>query len=529
MTRRLTRVALAVLLIASSSAPVFAALSAGQKMAAEVWIKQFAAAEFDVRQKAVDNLIGLGPDVVPVIQKALAETLDNEVKLRCQMVLKGIKEKYPETVIPEVKPAPAAPAAPDAPANQPRGPRRGPAPVVAPKDPGKFGFDASKVTVNVKDAELDGVLASLAEQSGNARVALPKDWEGKGVTLNAAGATYWEALDKLCASLGLTYTYVFDPQAQTREFRLQPLDKTVDVSAYAGPVVVKLDTATLTKRFRPGGGGFGMMRDGLTLTFAFYTEDRLQPLESDAEITKIVAGDGKEIALDADPAAAAGGGRAGRRQQQRGFGRQARGPAGMIVANASTPPPGLDKLASVEGVVHLTFGTGTKELKVVDALNGGNKSVTVGNAKLTVTRVQRMGGGRGGNNGGGRGGNNGGAMLLTVKYEVDGKEETLPEFGRDATYGFALIDPNGEKHTGFAGNFGGFGGRGGFGGPGQGPGNPPAPGNDPNNPAAGAPNATTLFFNNAPELDGAWTLVLTAPDQLTEKEFPFKFTDISVR
>jgi len=71
-----------------------AELTAGQKLAAETLIKDFSAKEFAVRQQAVDKLIALGPDVVPIVRKALAETTDNEVKLRCQMTLKGIAAKY---------------------------------------------------------------------------------------------------------------------------------------------------------------------------------------------------------------------------------------------------------------------------------------------------------------------------------------------------------------------------------------------------------------------------------------------------
>ncbi len=65
MIRRLSICAMACVLAAFLSAPTSAALSAGQKMAAETWVKQFSAAEFDARQKAVENLIELGPDVVP--------------------------------------------------------------------------------------------------------------------------------------------------------------------------------------------------------------------------------------------------------------------------------------------------------------------------------------------------------------------------------------------------------------------------------------------------------------------------------
>ncbi len=77
------------------SASVCAALAPGQKMAVEALIKQFAAPEFETRQKAVDRLVEMGPDVVPVVKEALAETTDAEVKTRCEMVIRGIALKQP--------------------------------------------------------------------------------------------------------------------------------------------------------------------------------------------------------------------------------------------------------------------------------------------------------------------------------------------------------------------------------------------------------------------------------------------------
>ena len=69
---------------------VWAELTPDQKLAAEVLIKQFTARQFAVRQQAVDRLVALGPDVLPMVKKALAETNDNDVKLRCRMVLKSL-------------------------------------------------------------------------------------------------------------------------------------------------------------------------------------------------------------------------------------------------------------------------------------------------------------------------------------------------------------------------------------------------------------------------------------------------------
>jgi len=67
-----------------------AQLTPEQQKQAEALIEQFSAREFAVRQKAVEQLIQMGPGVLPLVQKTFAETKDAEVKLRCGMVINGI-------------------------------------------------------------------------------------------------------------------------------------------------------------------------------------------------------------------------------------------------------------------------------------------------------------------------------------------------------------------------------------------------------------------------------------------------------
>ncbi len=514
MVRRLMLVSLALLLAAAMSAPASAALSAGQRMAVDALIKQFSAADFDQRQKAVDRLIEIGPDVAPAVRKALADTQDNEVKLRCEMVIKGLKDKFGAAAMGE-----------DAKTTAPAGPAR-PATSVAratpgERGPGKFGYDPSTVTLSVKDGDLEQALAQLAEQSGNTKVQMPRDWEGKGVTVDVKDAGYWQTLDKVAASLGYYYTY----DLQNREFRMAPLKEGADVSAYAGPAVVKLGTATVTKIFRPAATvGFPGPKTGLSMTFTYFVEDRLQPLETDTEVTKIVGSDGKEIALDKPAADAAvdqpvrgraARGQGGARGMFGGFGGFTGPNAGVVDVTAAAPGAGVDKLASVEGTVRMTFGTGKKTIQVEDALGGDNKSGAAGNAKVTVTRVQRMGGGA---PVAGARAARGGMLFLTVSYKVDDKDAELPSFGRNPDYGVTLVDPNGERHRGNTGSFGGM--MAFMGGRGQAPAAPAA--------QVDANNAT-MIFTNVPDVDGAWMLELTVPDQTTEKEYTFRFTDVTLR
>ena len=46
---------------------------------AEALIKQFSAREFAARQQAVRKLVEMGPEVLPLIREALAETKDAEM------------------------------------------------------------------------------------------------------------------------------------------------------------------------------------------------------------------------------------------------------------------------------------------------------------------------------------------------------------------------------------------------------------------------------------------------------------------
>jgi len=68
--------AFAALLASAATAP--GELTLAQKKAAETLITQFSAREFAVRQKAVDDLVKIGPDVLPLIRKTVAETEEAE-------------------------------------------------------------------------------------------------------------------------------------------------------------------------------------------------------------------------------------------------------------------------------------------------------------------------------------------------------------------------------------------------------------------------------------------------------------------
>ena len=458
--------------------PSQAALTAGQKMAAEALIKQFSAPEFETRQKAVDRLVELGVDVIPLVKKALAETLDNEVKLRCEMVLKALGAV-------EAAPTPQQAAR------------------------AKFGTEASKVTIHLKDAELDTVLQALADQSGNARIETPKDWEGKPVSLDVTDAPYWEAVNRLCADCKLAV--VSDPM-QGGALRLAPARNAAAPVVCSGPVDVRIDSVTLTKQYVAAQGPMNFMgaAPAMSLALTWFHEDRLRPLNVEANVTKIASAADKELVLgnNNNPMGMFGG------AMMIMMGGNQNTCSGSFTAAVSELPERLQGLKSVEGVVKMTFGTGEREFKIESAEMG--KTVTVGKDKVVLTQFQMQNG----------------SATVGVTRTVDGKD-VEDRFGSNTQYGIVLVDPKGNRHAATAPGGGMFNMRRGRGGPGlmrnvraqvQGPG---APGGMVVIGDGGMANGGSVsYFQGLPDIEGAWTVLYVVPETTTVKECPFKLNDV---
>ena len=535
MKRRTILLAVLLALLMGLSVPASAALSAGQKLAAEALIKQFSHRDFAVREQAVTRLVALGVDVVPVVKKALAETTDNEVKLRCEMVLKAIAKKHGIDV------------------------------GLGTKRPARdWGLDASKVTLKAQGADLDAVIETLAEQSGNTLVRLPEAWAGQPLILQVTDMPYWQALDQLCAQAKLIYTADY----QNGGLKLTAVEDAIqDISAYAGPTVLKLTSATRMRSFRGAAAPMRGMQNSLNYRFSFYWEDRLQPIRSEVSFTSAKAPDGTELKLNQTPVRAFTGAWGGGRGRQRTA-------AGQAYTTITEVPEHLEKVAELHGVVKFTLGDGEKSLKIENALAEGEKSGTLDDTTLTVTNVNRRNT----------------WTQLSVKMTVDGKEAAIQRYPYGSPYGFFLIDPNGEKHRGTS--FGGYrrvinaqqpgGNRGnrrrrgrdrGDGAAPQAPaekvkkeaaapaavghvqvvvlgdaggvmakeggadveivvaqagGQRPGGRRRQGNAAPGVMRAggTSVSFTRLPEIEGAWALVFVMPAQSTEKEFPFTFKDV---
>ncbi|HUV39017.1 MAG TPA: hypothetical protein VMY39_05355, partial [Planctomycetota bacterium] len=408
--------------VLASAGSVLAAdeLSAGEKLAVESLIKQFQQRSFADRQKATERLIELGPKVLPVVQQALAGATDNEVKLRCRMVLDGIAKKYGVRV--------AEPQATGATGTT----------TTAAAVPGKLDLEASKVTINAKGALLDDILQQFAEKSGNRVIAMPENWQGGPIDFSVTDMPYWQALDKLCAQIKLACSQ--DRRAGTT--RLVPAEKPSEINVYTGPVVVRVESATKRRTFGSVDAG-RQPRDGLFYQLSYAWEDRIRPLATEATVTQATTADGKALKLDETPAF-------------RGMGMGRAGAAGgSLTVDLVDVPAGLERIALLEGTVKMSFGEGRRQVKINDVFGEGEHKVVDGDATLTVARANR-----------GRGG-----AFVLVTRTVNGEETPMPNYPADSGYGFSLLAPDGKEYR----SSGGFGGPGGGfqRGPGGGPGGPP--------------------------------------------------------
>jgi len=456
-----------VVLVAGSAA--FAELTAEQTKQAQTLIKDFAAKEFTTRQAAVEKLIALGPDVVPLVKKVQGETADAEVKLRCQMTLKGITDKYGVTV-------------------------------TGPKAALKTSLEASKITMETTDAPLDEVMQKLSDESGNALIKVPGELADKTVTLKMKDATYWQVLDKVCEQVGAVYQPDFS--SGKGGVTLVATAKANDLGGTNGPVSVKINSVSKTRMLRPWGPG-QPLTNNLQCQLVFFWEDRIPVLSAEGQTTKATLPDGREVAQPAQPMGRMMVGMGGGRAQS----------FGNLFYQANDLGEGVNKLSTLEGTIKLTAGVGPdKEIKVDDVLSEGEKSGTADGVTLTVTHQ-----GLGANNG-----NPDAAANLPIQVNIratrDGEAVDVPIEQTGLKYGGFLIDPEGKRYTPMGFGFGG-GWRGG-------PGRlkvVPAPGGNADGNAA---RTVTLTFFNVPKTEGKWSLLVVYPGDTVTKEYPFVIKDV---
>lgn len=372
---------------------VHAKLSPAQKRTAQDCLKQFDAREFAARQQAVEKLVAMGPDVLPMVKKSLAKTTDNEVKLRCEMVVKRISEEYDLSIDYHEE-----------------------------KEP---DYGMSRVTIDRTNAPLQEVLDALAQQSGNRIVKIIDFAPNKSVTFNVKNMPYWQAMDELCYSQKLIYNMtrgkaprVFQAKSAAKEFVI-----------YSGPMSFKMTSMSRThtrsesRRFdvrRKSDKTAVKERRTLTFDVAYRIEDRLPVLKYLHRITRIATPDGVNHAR---PTTA-------KEKFDREWNRFPNGAASALIDETAGELKGP---LTIEGHVSFQFGLGKKELRLRNIFAGGTP--TVKNAEgmsMKLVKALRIKG-----------------RPVSVIFEVSHKVRDLTtksQLRLGPKYGLAIIGPKGKRY-----------------------------------------------------------------------------------
>ncbi len=448
--------AVTAVVLAFASASTFATLTPGQKMAAEALVKQFTAPEFAARQQAVDRLVEMGVDVAPVVKDALAKTLDNEVKLRCEMVLKALRKKFGAEAV-------DGKTATDA-----------------------IKYDASRVTLNVRDAPLSEVLSELAEKSGNAPVDAGM-FKDRTVTVSVKDVPYWQAMDLVCKPAG---AFCDRRWHQNKGFVLlaESAKDAPEACAYAGPAVVSVNQVERTKtvrqllRFRTSQYPYPQpdwTERYIRVGMDYAVEERLRVLGGRVGFRKATTRDGTDLLKDQ----AAALDRADAMEKTAGHEAAdfTMDPSPYLVLKDR--PEGVKGPLRIEGVVRLTFAVGRKELRIDKVFAGEKRTAEAGNVRLDLTSGVREG----------------------VSGAINLKIAADPPKGRNINYdsrlgfGFTVVDANGKKQ----GKFTGWSQEG-----------------------DGKDVTITITVTDLPATTGDLALVYSYPESVETKEYPFTLKDV---
>ncbi len=372
-----------------------AALTPEQQAEAQALIAQFTAAEFAVRQQAVEKLIAMGPDVVPLVRKALDETKDAEAKLRGEMVLRGIAERF-GVRIDEVA-------------------RRW-----------KMNAGPSRVTLHVKDRPLAEVLRLLAEQTGNRPPGVSEDDGRRALSLDLDGATWWEAIDRIAASCELRLERA--PAVDEPRLRLIPRVGP-DVGTCSGPVTLRVRPLTCTTRttFFFGANDKDPRAGTVTLhgcRLLTSWETRLPVVGWEIELTRVTLGSGAAFTPKRARAAAAAGVTISPWTHRQDLLR------GVQELELDDVPAGTATLAALEGVVRLTLGADAEERRMEDILADRGQSAAGDGVSLTRAGAAREGGTL--------------TVTLGVRF-VEERAHARAIFMRDSTLGLFLATEKGGR------------------------------------------------------------------------------------
>lgn len=280
----------------------------------------------------------------------------------------------------------------------------------------------SVITLDVTDAKLADVLAEIARQSGNKPFAVGGDVAPKPVTLRVDKQPYWEAVDRLCEQQGLLYQS--NPQAEELQLVPAPADARPAVTQYAGPLVFKLASVAVERDFN------NPAPDRVKCTVDLFWEDRLGlSVFTPVVIEKVTDADGKDCGVQRGVETKMGkmtssGGGGGRRLEL---------PAntcwGSFAFTLPNPANRRGALQEVSGQLSFVRKAGQIEMRIENALGGGEPSVEQDGYKLTVTRAERKDA----------------VATVTVALEKDGRRVA---FDWPARGGWSLVDAAGNVAEG---------------------------------------------------------------------------------
>jgi len=390
-----------VVLLGAAVGRCVAELTPGQKLAVEALIKQFGAKEFTVRQKAVERLIEIGPDVVPLVKKAADETTDNEVRLRCQMVLTGIAEKYGIAIETQA---------------------------MKKKTVDHWRLGPSRININVANATVEEILEILAKQSGNAPVLADGKVALEQIGFHLTDVPYWQAIERLCHRVHCLYrpAVADDPSPPELVF----VDVCKEHGLVVGPVLVKVAEASKRKQLRRyrqfmTSSSFGRRDEDPVGAVIKYTliclwEDRLPVVNSTVTIDRVTAPDGTALAVrQGDPYGPVD--------------KRARA-SDRIRFHIDPVPEGVERVGTIEGTVKLTLALGPpRQITIDKLLEPGEHTVKHGPLTLTAD-VRHFPDSR--------------TCIVTLRALRDGRpsKELISLKQAQGGYGAFLVDQKGKTH-----------------------------------------------------------------------------------
>ncbi len=359
-----------------------AALTPARRAQAERLIEQLASADPGVRRDAVDQLIKMGADVIALVNEKREATHDDEVERCCAMVLKGVAERHGITFEPAEE----------------------------------LGLDASRVTIHVTDAPVAEVLRRFAEQSGNAPIAVDEGLEHILVTLEVTRAPYWKALDELCTRAGLLYRH--QRLGRPGDLRLVQRGNYIDVGGYAGPTVMKIESADVDQ-------GYSRLKSTRSVGYLICCmwEDRLPVQLGAAVVTRAVTADGVELHPNYPKYQI----RPGVHHRRGGFRRLL--PRGYFTVHFRTIPAQTKTIAEISGTLTLQVGSGETVFAIDNVFEAEGRSVTKDGLTIAAACIERAGG----------------ALWIALRATRGGKPARLGYYTEGSPYGIYLVTPDGKR------------------------------------------------------------------------------------